>query len=155
MKLTKHFTLEELTHSATADSYRITNNPSLQELSNLIQLCKEVLEPLREHLNTPIVITSGYRSPLVNKLVGGVANSQHQKGEAVDIRLPKSSQPGTDGTCHTDLDRAYQWINWLVQNVSFDQCILETANQKDYWLHLSYKCDPKQNRHQVITHLQK
>ena len=84
-----------------------------------------------------------------------MANSQHQKGEVVDIRLPKSSHPGADGICHTDLDRAYQWINWLVQNVSFDQCILETAYQKDYWLHLSYKCDPKQNRHQVITHLQK
>ena len=155
MKLTKHFTLEELTRSATADSYRITNNPTLQDISNLIQLCKEVLEPLREHLNTPIVITSGYRSPLVNKLVGGVANSQHQKGEAVDIRLPKSSRPGPDGVCHTDLDIAYKWINWLVYNVSFDQCILETANQKDYWLHLSCRSDPKQNRHQVITHLQK
>lgn len=155
MRLTKHFTLEEFTRSATAENYRITNNPTLQELSNLIQLCKEVLEPLRAHLNAPIIITSGYRSPLVNKLVGGVANSQHQKGEAVDIRLPKSSRPGADGICHTDLDVAYQWVNWLVQNVSFDQCILESANQKDYWLHLSYKSDPKQNRHQIITHLRK
>ena len=93
MKLTKHFTLEELTRSATADNFRITNNPTLQDISNLIQLCQTVLEPLREQLNQPLIITSGYRSPLVNKLVGGVANSQHQKGEAVDIRLPKSSRP--------------------------------------------------------------
>ena len=150
MKLTKHFALEEFTRSATADKLHICNLPSFNEIDNLVQLCEEVLEPLREQFQTPLVITSGYRSPLVNKLVGGVANSQHQKGEAADIRLPKSSHPSADGICHTDLEKARQWIDWLVQNVNFDQCILETANQKDYWLHLSCKSDLTQNRHQGI-----
>ena len=87
MKLSDHFTLEELTRSATASANKIANNPSQAERDWLQYLCVNVLEPLRQHMKRPISISSGYRCPKLNALVGGVAKSQHQYGQAADIRI--------------------------------------------------------------------
>ena len=87
MKLSDHFTLEELTRSATASANKIANNPSQAERDWLQYLCVNVLEPLRQHMKRPISISSGYRCPKLNTLVGGVAKSQHQYGQAADIRI--------------------------------------------------------------------
>lgn len=87
MKLSDHFTLEELTRSATASANKIANNPSQAEKDWLQYLCVNVLEPLRQHMKRPISISSGYRCPKLNTLVGGVAKSQHQYGQAADIRI--------------------------------------------------------------------
>lgn len=87
MKLSDHFTLEELTRSATASANKIANNPSQAERDWLQYLCVNVLEPLRQHMKRPISISSGYRCPKLNTLVGGVAMSQHQYGQAADIRI--------------------------------------------------------------------
>lgn len=85
MQLSPHFTLRELTRSDTAKRLGLQNAFTADVVDNLQKLCVEVLEPLRKHLGYPIKINSGYRSPAVNKAVGGVANSFHIQGRAADI----------------------------------------------------------------------
>lgn len=85
MQLSPHFTLQELTRSATAERLGIPNAFTADVVDNLQRLCTEVLEPLRAHLGHPIHINSGYRCPALNKAVGGVQNSFHMKGRAADI----------------------------------------------------------------------
>lgn len=85
MQLSEHFTLEELTRSDTAKRLRIMNEPSQTELKNLQILCQQVLEPARNVVGKPLVITSGYRCKQLNRAVGGVANSYHIQGRAADI----------------------------------------------------------------------
>jgi len=87
MKLSEHFSLEEMVRSATADRNHILNNPSHAEIQWLQYLCVNVLEPLRKHMGRPISVSSGYRCPKLNALVGGVVKSQHQYGQAADIRI--------------------------------------------------------------------
>lgn len=85
--LSTHFSLAEMTRSATASKYRIDNAPSNAERDWLQFLCLNVLEPLRAFINRPITISSGYRCPALNRKVGGVANSRHLYGQAADIRI--------------------------------------------------------------------
>ena len=85
MKLSDNFTLEELVYSSVAKAKGIDNTPSIQHLARLSRLAKEVLQPLRSRWGKPITITSGYRSPALNKAVGGASTSQHVNGEAADI----------------------------------------------------------------------
>ena len=144
MKLTPHFSLEEFTHSSTALSQGINNglnpeNPAHAKIiSNLRNLCEQVLEPLRTHVNEPVIISSGYRCPQLNKLVGGSSTSQHMKGEACDIHL-------------SDQKKLREWFTWLMDNCNFDQLILERAykTSNHYWIHVSCKSNPSKNRHQV------
>src|SRR5574344_1414281 len=94
MQLTEHFNLKEFTRSSTAKARGINNtlNPTaeadLSVIRNLKNLCVQVLEPLREHISRPLVISSGYRSPRLNAAVGGAANSQHLSGQAADLKIP-------------------------------------------------------------------
>lgn len=87
IRLSEHFTLEEMVRSATASRNNIPNTPSQAEIEWLKYLCVNVLEPLRKHMERQIIITSGYRCPKLNALVGGVAKSQHQYGQAADIKI--------------------------------------------------------------------
>ena len=92
MRLSKNFTYEELTHSNVAERKGLRNRPKTKEeekkvIENLKALCMEVLQPLRDYLGKPVVISSGYRSEEVNRAVGGVKGSQHLKGEAADIQV--------------------------------------------------------------------
>lgn len=87
MKLSEHFTLEEMVRSATANRNNIPNTPSQAEIQWLQYLCVNVLEPLRNYMGRPITVSSGYRCPRLNALVGGVAKSQHQYGQAADIHI--------------------------------------------------------------------
>ena len=101
MKLSEHFDLDEFTRSATADRLHIDNTIPEELIPNLKNLCVQVLEPLREHFGTPVVISSGYRCPALNQAVGGVPNSQHLTGEAADIILPPltlNTQHSTNGS---------------------------------------------------------
>lgn len=86
MKLSEHFTLEELTRSATAKARGIDNTPTERDKANLKRLAAEVLEPLRKMAGVPIIVTSGYRCPKLNAAVGGEPTSQHMRGEAADIK---------------------------------------------------------------------
>ena len=87
----KYFTIRELTKSTTAIKKGIDNTPTREVTSNLIYLIDNILDPLREAWGEPLIVTSGYRSPKLNKAVGGSATSQHVKGQAADIRTLKDT----------------------------------------------------------------
>ena len=82
----KYFTINELTRSATAARLGIDNSPTDTVRKNLEKLINTVLDPLREAWGAPIIVTSGYRCPKLNKAVGGAKTSQHVYGQAADIK---------------------------------------------------------------------
>lgn len=142
IKLSRNFTLEELTASTTAKHHGIGNTPSAQEIVCLTALAQNVLQPLREWWGKPITIGSGYRSAALNKAVGGVNNSQHMKGQAVDLFI--------DG----DKTKGQRWFNYIRDHLPFDQLIWEHNTKGTYWVHVSF--DPYGcNRKQVINELLK
>lgn len=125
----KYFTIKELTKTSTG----LENVPSKVEQANLEYLVNNVLDKVREIYGKPIKVNSGYRSKLVNKKVGGASNSQHTKGEAVDIT----------GGNKTENKMIYEIIKSLDK---YDQLI----NEYDYsWIHISYKNG--NNRHQELS----
>ena len=166
MQLSKHFSLSEFERSATATKHGIDNRVPWQYIPALQQLCKEILEPLREFINssTPphkgekervLLINSGYRCPLLNVKIGGVYASQHTLGEAADIRLPVAKHTEqSDGEAHTDMAVAYRWLDFLEHHTDFDQLILEHSHG-EYWLHVCCRQNKRKNRHQVIRNMQK
>ena len=116
-----NFKISELAHSDTAVKYNINNMPDINSLDYMLDLIFYVLQPLREKLGTPIVITSGYRCDKVNKLVGGVATSQHTKGQAVDIQTKKMS--------------TQELFNYILKSrLEYDQLI----NEYNRWVHISF-----------------
>ena len=155
-RLSEHFTLREFEQSETAKKYGIDNSVPSKYIPVLQQLCKEVLEPLRSFVGGPIVISSGYRCNQLNIKVGGAYASQHTLGEAADIRLPLTSYTAwDDNKKHTDLETARKWFDWIQDHCDFDQLIMETANGKDFWIHVSCRRNRRANRHQVIRYLKK
>lgn len=133
--LSRNFTLSEFTHSATAMERGICNEPPIEAISNLQNLCQEVLQPLREHYGKAIHISSGYRCKELNSLVGGVENSQHLKGEAADLVLPS-------------LATGLEWCNWVKTHLkNYDQLILERNEEGKFWIHVSAKRELYLNRH--------
>lgn len=135
MKITKNFTLEELLRSATASRLSIPNTPSVSVTHNLILLCNHILQPLRNAYGKPIIVTSGYRSPELNKAIGGAKNSQHMRGQAADIK-------GSGGAIPQENRRLFDLIQKL--NLPFDQLI----DEKNFsWIHVSFSDTP---RHQVL-----
>lgn len=91
----KHFNLSEFFQSSTAAKNGIKNEPSPDEKATIVRninlLVDNVLDPVRDMVNAPIIITSGYRCPQVNRLVGGVDNSQHMSGCAADFHVMGST----------------------------------------------------------------
>ncbi len=87
MKLTKNFSLVEFTESNTAIRNGIDNNPTAQHIHNLVDLCENVLQPLRDRIGSSIRVTSGYRSEALNTAIGGSKTSDHSHGRAADIKL--------------------------------------------------------------------
>ena len=137
--------MEELCASSTAKEKGITNKPNAQQMINLVYLCAYVLEPLRVAMKEPIKIGSGFRCEALNKAVGGVSNSQHIKGQAVDLCI--------DG----DIKKGKKWFEYIKNHLPFDQLIWE-KNPKtgSYWVHVSYVYpDFGKNRRQVIENLLK
>ena len=133
MKLSEHFTKAEFEHSNTAIQRGIQNVMDSGQTQKAIDLCENVLEPLRAHLGVPIKLNCGYRSPLVNKAVGGAKMSQHILGEAVDVDLHDASI-----------------VEWIKDNLDFDQLIAEfPSGGKSSWLHISYR--KGRNRKQVLV----
>lgn len=80
------FTFTEMTASDKARELGIDNTPPAWARQNIVALVQNILDPLREAWGKPIYVTSGYRCPRLNAAVGGVANSNHMKGLAADIR---------------------------------------------------------------------
>ena len=135
--LTNHFTLEEFSFSSTAKSRGINNTVPLQFIPSLRNLCEVVLEPLRERVKEPVIISSGYRCPALNRAVGGSNTSQHMKGEACDIYME-------------DKEKLRKWFAILMDG-DFDQLIFERNRRTGHcWIHVSCKVNAEENRHQVI-----
>lgn len=134
MRLSKHFTLDEFIKSATATRFGIDNTPDEKVLNCIQALVDNVLEPLRIHYGRPIIITSGYRCPKLNKVVGGSSTSQHAIGQAVDIRSVSDSRE--------DNKELFDMI--LEMKLPFDQLINEFGYD---WVHVSF--GPR-NRRQVL-----
>ena len=87
MKLSKNFSLIEFTESNTAIRNGIDNNPTAEHIHNLVDLCENVLQPLRDRIGSSIRVTSGYRSEALNSAIGGSKTSDHSHGRAADIKL--------------------------------------------------------------------
>ncbi len=132
--LTKHFSLRELTHSATAVSRGIRNEPDAQQLANLKALAS-TLEAVRVLLgNKPILISSGFRSDALNRVIGGSSTSDHSNGLAADFVCPKYGH--VMHICEAIRD----------SGIKFDQLIYEQGNTE--WVHLGIGT---QTRGQVMS----
>ena len=132
----KHFTLGEMTKSNShPEVYTI---PSHEAIANLKRVCGW-LEVLRERYNAPIIINSGYRSPQLNKKIGGVATSNHLTGCAVDIRVENMEQLIRYAAILLDYaDESKQ---------EFDELLIERNRYGAIWLHFAVR--PRDNRHKV------
>ena len=135
-QLTEHFSYNEMTRSAWAERNNVDNTPDALQLLALENLCRKLLEPLRQEFG-PIRINSGFRCPLVNEGVHGVGNSKHLSGEAADIYLPDE-----------ETGRAY--FRFIKQHVDFDQLLFEYNRYGSMWIHCSVCLDERENRHQCF-----
>ena len=137
MKLTKNFSLLELTKSQTAERKGIINTPSPEHQENLRLLCERVLQPIRDHFNRVVTISSGYRSPARCEAIGSKTTSQHAKGQAADFEI--------FGVSNKEL------ADWIHYNINYDQLILEYWKESDPnsgWVHCSYS--ESNNRRQYL-----
>lgn len=134
MRLSKNFVLSEITRSNTAKRLNISNAPDKEHLRNLQILIRDVIQPMRDALG-PIRITSGYRSPQLNRAIGGSRKSQHCKGQALDLQFWREGE-----MCNKEI---YEWV--IKEEIKFDQMI----NEFDYaWIHISLRI--KDNRKQIL-----
>ena len=139
MQLSKHFKLAEFTKSQIAARHGLKNLPGAGEVKNLENVCYEILEPVRAKFEKPVLITSGFRSLEVNRILGSSDGSQHCKGQAVDFEI--GGIP--------NIKVAY----WIQANCDFDQLILEYYQpdvDQSGWVHVSYN-EKGANRKKVLT----
>jgi hypothetical protein len=131
MRLSPHFSLEELTHSDTATRLDIDNTPTVEIIDNLTYLAGE-LEYVRNILGHPMLISSGFRCHVLNNHLGSKRTSSHTKGLAVDFICPSFGNP-------------HSVVCAIVNaNVNYDQVILEFGR----WVHLSFH--PEKPRKQAL-----
>ena len=121
MNITKNFTREEL----NPHNFKL----SLKQTINLEHLAYYTLQPLRDYINTPIIINSGFRSIEYNRKIGGVADSQHTKGEAVDINVKNPKL----------LVKIFNEID-IIPKLTYDQIIIyyKENNSIPLWIHISH-----------------
>ena len=137
MKLSENFALSEFTKSNTAKRHGIDNTPTEVHTWNLKRLCKFVLQPLRNALGVVIIISSGYRGPMLNAKIGGSKTSDHCNGKAGDIEEANGDNASL--------------FHYIKDNLDFDQLIWEFGDddQPD-WVHASYR-SLSLNRKQVLV----
>jgi hypothetical protein len=140
MNITKDFTLEELTHSATADRLKIANKPTDCELNSLLALCRNILQPIRDKYGKPIIVSSGFRCAKLNKAVGGSKTSQHVKGEAADIHTVSDTKASNKAL-----------FGLIVKMIQKDQITVgQLINEYDYnWIHISLPT--KEHKNQIFN----
>lgn len=126
-KITENFTMEEMFRSETAERKRIDNRPTPEIEANLEHLVKNVLQPLRDHFGVPIRVTSGYRSPALNKAIGGSSSSWHSHGCAADIQIPSGK---------VSLKTVFEYI---YNNLPYTELIAEgiDRNGRVSWVHVA------------------
>ena len=135
MNLSQNFTLNELVYSVTAEVNRIDNRPNVKVVANLKALCENVLQPLRDSLGCPVIVSSGFRCAELNNKVGGRPNSEHLLGEAADFVVPQRKLKDV--------------FNYIKAHLPYDQLLFEYDSSGNRWIHVSYRADGK-NRRQAI-----
>ena len=136
--ISKHISYKEGIHSITAIRKGIDNQPNEEQLANMKLVAEKVFEPLRIFINGPIKVNSFFRSPDLNKAIGGSTKSQHCKGQAIDI----------DDTYGKATNAEMYW--WIKENLDFDQMIWEFGNNDNPdWVHVSY-VSPDKNRNRCL-----
>ena len=127
MKISDHITYAEAIHSNTAKRKGIDNTPSEVQVLSMKLLAEKIFEPLRKWVGGPIKVNSFFRSVTLNETIGGVASSQHCKGQAIDI-------DDTFGVvANSDM------YNYIKNNLDFDQMIWEFGDDENpNWVHVSY-----------------
>lgn len=135
--ISKHISYTEAIKSNTAIMLGICNEPNENELQKMILLANNVFEPLRKWYGKPILISSFFRSERLNTKILGSKNSQHVKGEAMDIQDFKSKSENA------------KLFFYIKENLDYDQLIWEFGTDKyPSWVHVSYS--DKKNRKQVL-----
>ena len=140
----KYFTIEECSVSASYPRLVVVPKGGSTEYNNLKNLIEKLLDPVREKLGKPIIVTSGYRNEKLNKAVGGAKNSNHLYGCAADIHT------GNDSSDNIGIIESL-----LNLGITYDECIAEGAlfNKEGElvsakWVHLALR--PYNNRHKFI-----
>jgi len=133
MKLSQNFSLAEMVKSQRKG---IDNTPDVTARENMVKLCENILQPVRDHYGVPFTVSSGYRCPELCLAVGSTIKSQHAKGQAADFEVP--------GISNMEL------AEWIQDNLEFDQLILECyTGGNTGWVHCSYVHEP---RKEVLTY---
>ena len=136
-KISNHISLKEATRSNTAQRLGIDNFPNCYTISKMQLTANKIFEPLREYVECPIYISSFYRSPELNTAIGGSKNSQHCKGEAIDL----------DDVYSKVKNKVF--FDYIKENLDFDQLIWEFGDDENpAWVHVSYK--EKGNRNRIL-----
>tara|TARA_R100001443_G_C3327398_1_gene171551 strand:- start:543 stop:1004 length:462 start_codon:yes stop_codon:yes gene_type:complete len=126
-RISKHISYKEGVHSNTALRKGLDNTPNEDQLECMTIIAEEVFEPLRKWVGGPIKITSMFRGEPVNTAIGGSKNSQHMKGQALDL---------DDTFGHKTNAEMYHYIK---DNLNFDQLIWEFGDDENpNWIHVSY-----------------
>jgi len=141
MKLSDNLELAEVIRSSTAKRNGISNMPTPEHIENFKKLAVNVFQPIRDHFNRAIFLSSGYRSAELNKITKGASStSQHCSGEAIDIDM--------DGTEITNK----QVFDYIKANLNFDQLIAEfPVNNNPAWVHVSYESTGKQRKQILVA----
>ena len=138
MSISKHISYKEGVYSRTATRLGIKNNPNAEQMENMITIAEEVFEPLRAYVGGPIKINSFFRSPELNKAIGGSTKSQHCHGQAIDL-------DDTFGRCTNA-----EMFEFIKKHLDFDQIIWEFGDDDNPdWVHVSY-VSPDQNRNRCL-----
>lgn len=134
----KYFTLDELIYSQTAKEQKIENIPPDEIAEHIVYDLIPALDDIREKWGSPIVVSSGYRCPTLNKVVGGVANSVHKLGWAADL-VPKNGK----------IDEFENFMNKWAEDNQFDQ-IIEEKSKSSRWVHFGLFSNSGAQRRQAF-----
>lgn len=128
-----NFSISELVKSDIARQNNIDNTPNIEQCDNLLNLIFYCLQPIRDKIKKPIIITSGFRSPKVNFFCGGAINSNHLIGCAADI-IPAGN----------NFQEVYDYV---INNLDYDECFIEKNNKGVRWLHIAYRKNNNRKKH--------
>ena len=138
MKISDHITYAEAIHSNTAKRKRIDNTPNQIQVDAMKLLASKIFEPLRKFVGGPIKVNSFFRSVALNEVIGGVASSQHCKGQAIDIDDVYGRKTNAE------------MYHWIKENLDFDQIIWEFGtDMQPNWIHISYVSE-ENNRNKCL-----
>ena len=138
MNISKHISYKEAVYSRTAQRRDIYNHPENDQADNMRLIAEEVFEPLRAWVGGPIKINSFFRSPDLNKAIGGSGKSQHCHGQAIDL----------DDTFGRATNA--EMFDFIKQHLDFDQIIWEFGDEDNPdWVHVSY-VSPEDNRKRCL-----